>query len=181
MRYGWIVLMLLIGGCGTKIEIKECDNSLVIIEQSSEQRTDNEIPISLTDASQVLKDIARLPKVVTEPVNKLPEEIIEDNDNADVVTEWKHTKAYNMQEISHGRPFYRFGIPGEQFGKTVLFTDEKGNKFLIPDTLKDTGDKANQFFFNGKGQFEHTFDGNASMFWYPTGSHSITAHFNGVE
>jgi len=68
-----IIPLLFLVGCGTKIIIENCDNSLLILEQSSEQRTDNKIPISLTDASQVLKDLAELPKITDPDVEPGPE------------------------------------------------------------------------------------------------------------
>jgi len=96
---------------------------------------------------------------------------------------YKYSKNYKMQEIYHdGRPFYRLGQPGESFGESILIVgDSDGKEFIVPDTGKDTGDKAQQFFFNGRGEVEHTFDGNASLFWFRGGAESVTVHYNGVD
>lgn len=202
-----IIALLLLVGCGTKgkeikVELNAANNSGIINvypttetksgdnQTTSANKTDLKdlvkVPLtgdSLDTAADILENeitsrvIDNLGKAT--PITKPKVPVVEAEEEK-VKTTWKYTKVYEMQEISHDRPFFRFGIPGEEFGPSILITDDNGNTFFVSDTSKNTGDKEQQYFFNGKGEVA-TFDGNASMFWYSTGSHSITVHFNGVK
>lgn len=62
---GWLTAVLLLSGCGTRIEIKDCDSSLIYIDQNSTQDTDTTVPISPKDAPQILTEMSAIPKIKT--------------------------------------------------------------------------------------------------------------------
>ena len=65
-----VLICVILTACGTKILIEKCDSSLIFIEQSSEQKTDNRIPVSLSEGIKALEGLATLP---TSIIPKIPE------------------------------------------------------------------------------------------------------------
>ncbi len=127
-----LAIPLLLAGCGgSKVDIRDCDNSLVWIEQSSEQKTDNEIPISLTDASQALKTLAGLPKAVA-PVEPTP--VVPTPVEPIVPGPTSNSKTFSLHWNAHHQAMFGWfdDWAGADFGSgPITLTDNCGGEPMV--------------------------------------------------